>query len=67
LLGRLGKLTGDNGCIFFLETEKNHCLETETLNWQRLDQLGIIPGISLYILRRKSQKNSAAGFDIACK
>jgi len=36
------------GVFFFIETEKNYCLETETLNWQRLDQLGIIPGISLY-------------------
>jgi hypothetical protein len=34
--------------VFFFEAEKNNCLETETLNWQHLDQLGIIPGISLY-------------------
>ena len=38
---------GTMGVFFSLRLKKNHCLETETLNWQRLDQLGIIPGISL--------------------
>jgi hypothetical protein len=68
LLGRLGKLAQDNGCIFLLENEKNPCLETENLIWQRLDQLGIIPGISLYFQGGRVRKTRpVAGFDIACK
>ena len=53
---------------FCLRLKKNHCIETENLVWQRLDELGIVPGTSLYfqgIRVRKSQP--ATGFDIACK
>jgi hypothetical protein len=46
--GDAGILAQDNGCIFLLENEKNPCLETENLIWQRLDQLAIIPITSLY-------------------
>ena len=36
------------GVSFCLRLKKNHCLETEKLIWQRLDQLGVVPGTSLY-------------------
>ena len=51
-----------------MRLKKNHCIEIENLVWQRLDELGIVPGTSLYfqgIRVRKSQP--ATGFDIACK
>jgi hypothetical protein len=41
-------------------------VETENLIWQRLDQLGVVPGTALYfqgVRVRKTQ--SLAGFDIA--
>jgi hypothetical protein len=56
------------GVFFSLRLKKKHCLETENLIRQRLDQLGIIPGISLYFqggIVRKTRP--VAGFDIACK
>ena len=56
MLGRLGKLAGTMGVFFCLRLKKNHCLETEILIWQRLDQLGIIPGISLYFKEEESEK-----------
>jgi hypothetical protein len=56
------------GVSFCLRLKKNHCLETENLIWQRLDQLGLVPGTSLYfqgIRVRKTQP--VGGFDIPCK
>jgi hypothetical protein len=56
------------GVSFCLKLKKNHCLETGNLIWQRLDQLGIIPGISLYFQGGRVRKTRpVAGFDIACK
>ena len=56
------------GVSFCLRLKKNHCLETENLIWQRLDQLGIIPGTSLYFQGVRVRKTRpVAGFDIACK
>src|ERR687885_437339 len=56
------------GVSFCLRLKKNHCIETENLIWQRLDELGIVPGTSAYfqgIRVRKTQP--VVGFDIACK
>ncbi|MEG4938565.1 transposase, partial [Microcoleus sp. F8-C3] len=54
-------------CIFEM-LPKNHCLETEHLVWQRLDELGIVPGISLYFQGKRVRKTQpATGFDVACK
>jgi hypothetical protein len=64
----LGNWLKTVGVSFCLRLKKNHCLETENLIWQRLDQLGLVPGTSLYfqgIRVRKTQP--VAGFDIACK
>jgi len=56
------------GVSFCLRLKKNHCLETENLIWQRLDQLEIIPGTSLYFQGVRVRKTRpVAGFDIACK
>lgn len=56
------------GVSFCLRLKKNHCIETENLIWQRLDQLGIVPGTSLYFQGVRVRKTRpAAGFDIACK
>jgi hypothetical protein len=51
-----------------LETKKKYCLETKNLIWQRLDQLGVVPGTSLYFQGVRIRKTRPlAGFDIACK
>ncbi|UNU26937.1 IS4 family transposase [Microcoleus vaginatus] len=64
----LGNWLKTMGVSFCLRLKKNHCLETENLIWQRLDQLGIIPGTSLYFQGIRVRKTRpVAGFDIACK
>jgi len=53
--------------VFFFR-QKNPCLQTETLIWQRLNQLGLVPGTSLYFQGLRVRKTRpVAGFDIACK
>jgi len=53
---------------FCLRLKKNHCIETENLIGQRLDQLGVVPGTSLYFQGVRVRKTQpVAGFDIACK
>ena len=34
------------GVSFCLRLKKNHCRSTENLIWERLDQLGVVPGTS---------------------
>ncbi len=64
----LGNSLKTMGVSFCLRLKKNHCLETENLIWQRLDQLGLVPGTSLYFQRIRVRKTQPlAGFDIACK
>jgi hypothetical protein len=64
----LGNWLREKGVSFCLRLKKNHCIETENLVWQRLDELGIVPGTSLYCQGKKVRKTrSATGFDIACK
>jgi hypothetical protein len=64
----LGNWPGTMGVSFCLRLKKNHCLETENLIWQRLDELKIIPGTSLYFQGVRVRKTRpVAGFDIACK
>ena len=58
----------EKGVSFCLRLKKNHCIETEHLVWQRLDELGIIPGTSLYFQGKRVRKTQpATGFDVACK
>ena len=58
----------EKGVSFCLILKKNHCIETEHLLWQRLDELGIVPGISLYFQGKRVRKTQpATGFDVACK
>jgi Fe2+ transport system protein FeoA len=40
--------------------KKNHCIETEHLVWQRLDELGIVPGSSLYFQGKRVRKTQPA-------
>jgi hypothetical protein len=42
----LGNWLKSKGVSFCLRLKKNHCIETEHLVWQRLDELGIVPGTS---------------------
>ncbi len=44
----LGNWPGTMGVSFCLRLKKNHCVETENLIWQRLGELGVVPGTSLY-------------------
>ena len=64
----LGNWLKEKGVSFCLRLKRNHCIEIEHLVWQRLDELGIVPGTSLYFqgkIVRKTQP--ATGFDVACK
>jgi hypothetical protein len=64
----LGSWLKTKGVSFCLRLKKNHCLETENLIWQRLDQLGVVPGTSLYFQGVRVRKTRPiVGFDIACK
>ncbi len=64
----LGNWLKAMGVSFCLRLKKNHCLATENSIWQRLDQLGVVPGTSLYFQGVKVRKSQAVcGFDIACK
>ncbi|MEG4521186.1 MULTISPECIES: transposase [unclassified Microcoleus] len=64
----LGNWLREKGVSFGLRLKKNHCLETEHLVWQRLDELGIVPGTSLYFQGKRVRKTQPAnGFDVACK
>ena len=64
----LGNWLKTMGVYFCLRLKKNHCLETENLIWQRLGQLGVVPGTSLYFKGVRVRKTQpVAGFDIACK
>ena len=63
-----GILAQGNGYIFLFEAQKKYCIETEKLMWRRLDQLGVVPGTSLYSKGVRVRKTRpVAGFDIACK
>ena len=56
------------GVSFCLRLKKNHCIEMEDLIWQRLDELGIVPGTSLYVQGKRVRKTRpATGFELACK
>jgi hypothetical protein len=64
----LGNWLKAMGVSFCLRLKKNHCLATENSIWQRLDQLGVVPGTSLYFQGVKVRKTRpVCGFDIACK
>jgi hypothetical protein len=64
----LGNWLREKGVSFCLRLKKNHCIETEHLVWQRLDELGIVPGTSLYFQGKRVRKTQpATGFDVACK
>ena len=64
----LGNWLREKDVSFCLRLKKNHCIETEHLVWQRLEQLGIVPGTSLYFQGKRVRKTQpATGFDVACK
>jgi len=64
----LGNWLREKGVSFCLRLKKNQCIETEHLVWQRLDELGIVPGTSLYFQGKRVRKTQpATGFDVACK
>jgi glucan biosynthesis protein len=48
------------GVSFCLRLKKNYCLETENLIWERLDQLGVVPGTSLYFCMSEGPKNQTS-------
>jgi len=64
----LGNWLKEKGVSFCLRLKRNHCIETEHLVWRRLDELGIVPGTSLYFQGKRVRKTQpATGFDVACK
>jgi hypothetical protein len=64
----LGNWLKEKGLSFCLRLKKNHCIATKNLVWKRLDELGIVPGTSLYFQGKRVRKTRpATGFDVACK
>ena len=64
----LGNWLKKKGVSVCLRLKRNHCIETEHLVWRRLDELGIVPGTSLYFQGKRVRKtHPATGFDVACK
>ena len=64
----LGNWLKEKGVSFCLRLKRNHCIEIEHLVGQRLDELGIVPGTSLYFQGKRVRKTQpATGFDVACK
>lgn len=64
----LGNWLRTMGVSFCLRLKKNHCIERENLLWESLEQLGILPGTSLYFQGVRVRKTRPVlGFDIACK
>jgi len=58
----------EKGVSFCLRLKKNLCIETQHIVWQRLDELGIVPGTSLYVQGKKLRKTlPTTGFELACK
>jgi hypothetical protein len=56
------------GVSFCLRLKKNPSLLTENLIWERLDQLGVVPGTSLYFCMSEDPKNRpVVGFDVPGK
>ena len=60
MLGRLGKLAGDNGCIFLLETEKKSLPGNRKFNRATFRPIRNNTRNFVIFLRRKSQKNPAS-------
>jgi len=64
----LGSWLKTMGVSFCLRLKKNHFLEIENSIWQRLDQLGVVPGTALYFKGVRVRKTRPlVWFDIACK
>jgi hypothetical protein len=64
----LGNWLKSKGVSFCLRLKKNQCIEMEHLIWQRLDELGIVAGNSLYVQGKRVRKTRpATGFELACK
>jgi hypothetical protein len=64
----LGNSLKSKGVSFCLRLKKNHCIEMEHLIWQRLDELVIVPGTSLYVQGKRVRKTRpTTGFELACK
>ncbi|WP_332960208.1 transposase, partial [Microcoleus sp. AR_TQ3_B6] len=64
----MGNWLREKGVSFCLTLKNNPCIETEHLVWQRLDELGILSGTSLYFQGKRVRKTQpATGFDVACK
>jgi len=64
----LGNWLKAMGVSFCFRLKKSNCLATENSIWQRLYQLGVVPGTSLYFQGVKLRKTRPlCGFDIACK
>ena len=56
------------GVSFCLRLKKNPSRSTENLIWERLDQLGVVPGTSLYFCMSEGPKTRpVVGFDVPCK
>jgi hypothetical protein len=54
----LGSWPKTMGVSFCLRLKKNHCLETENLIWERLDQLGVMLWNIFVLSRSEGQKNT---------
>ena len=65
---KLGKYLQDLGVSFCLRLKKNEFVEYKKNNWLQLKDLGLVPGVSLFIQGVKVTKTRGfSSFNVACK
>ncbi len=65
---KLAKYLQDLGVFFCLRLKNNDFLEYEKDNWVELNDLGLVPGVSLFIQGVKVTKTRGFfNFNVACK
>ncbi|WP_445302262.1 transposase [Microcoleus sp. F4-D5] len=58
----LGNWLKQKGVSFCLRLKKNQCIEMKDLIWQRLDELGVVPGTYEYFQGKKMRKTRASNW-----
>ncbi|AOX02909.1 transposase [Moorena producens PAL-8-15-08-1] len=65
---KLAKYLQDLGVYFCLRLKKNEFIEYKKTNWLQLNDLGLVPGVSLFIQGVKVTKTRGfSNFNVACK
>jgi hypothetical protein len=64
---KLGKWLGQEGAYFCLRQKGNNQIQAGNGIYQELRELGLTPGMSLFLNDQKVTKTGLGGFNIACK